>query len=125
MDLLNIKPATQKVEILHPGTGERTGFVIEVTSLESDAVKKVGRRQTDAMIRKRKQRMSAAEIEANAAERLSAAVVGWEWKGDAAWGGKKLDATKENIATVMETDWVRRQVEEAIGDEAAFFSGDQ
>lgn len=122
MDLLNIKPATQKVEILHPGTGERTGLVLEVTSMEADAVKRVNRRQMDKALRSRAKKMTAAEIEANATERLSAAVVGWEVTGTANLGGQKMDFTPENVATVMALDWLRRQVEEAIGDDAAFFS---
>ena len=123
MDLSSIKPDTQKVEINHPGTGRPTGFVIEVTSAESDAVKRVQRRHMDKALKSRGKKMSAADIEANLIEKTAAAVVGWEWKNGASWGGKKLDCTPENVATVLETGWVRSQVEEVIGDEAAFFSG--
>ena len=55
-------------------------------------------------------------------DRTIAAIVGWEWQGDASWGGKKLPFNKDNLASVLEAGWVRSQVEEAINDEQGFFS---
>ncbi|WAJ30946.1 hypothetical protein [Antarcticirhabdus aurantiaca] len=121
MDLQNIKPATQKVDIRHPGTGAATGLVFEVVSKQSDSVKAVERRQLDKQLRSRAKKATAADFESDMMDRTAAAVVGWEWKGDAAWGGKKLEFTKENVAAVLATSWVRNQVEEVINDDASFF----
>lgn len=122
MDLSAIKPATQKVEIIHPGSARPTGLVIEVTSAESDAVKRVVRRHIDFMIRGRGRKMSADKAEEHMIEKLAAAVVAWEWNGDAAWGGKKLECTPENVSLVLGTEWIRRQVGEVVEDEAGFFT---
>ncbi|MGP2493505.1 hypothetical protein ACTDI4_17980 [Mesorhizobium sp. PUT5] len=122
MDLAAIKPNTSKVEIIHPGSGDPTGLVIEVMSQESPAVRKILRRQTDRMIKRRGKKMTAEQIEEDAIERLAASVVGWEWKGNAAFGGKKLDCTPENVATVLGVSWIKGQVQEAVADEAEFFT---
>ena len=122
MDLSAIKPATQKVEIIHPGSSQATGLVIEVTSAESDPVKRVSRRHLDMMIRNRGRKMTADKAEEHMIEKLAAAVVGWEWEGDAAWGGKKLEFTPGNVSLVLGTEWIRRQIDEVVSDEAGFFS---
>lgn len=122
MDLLAIKADTQTVQIRHPGTGALTGLAFELASADSDAVKRVQRRQLDKMLRSgRNKKPSAEEIEAQTIERIGAAVVGWTWADKASWGGTKLEFTKENVATVLGTPWVRSQIQEVIEDEAGFF----
>lgn len=123
MDLSAIKPDTLPVEIRHPGTGLRTGLVIECSSLESDAVRRVKRKHMDASLRMRNRKPTASELEDRMLDIYCASVVGWQWNGDAAWtGGKKLDLTPENVRAVVSTPWIRKQIEEAIEDDQAFFS---
>lgn len=122
MDLAAIKPTTSKVEILHPGSSDPTGLVIEVTSQQSPAVKKVLRRQTDKLLKRRGRKTTAEQIEEDHIERLAASVVAWEWKGEAAFHGKKLDCTPENVAAVLGVSWIKEQVAEAVADEAEFFT---
>lgn len=122
MDLATIKPTTSKVEILHPGSSDPTGLVIEVTSQQSPAVKKVLRRQTDKLLKRRGRKTTAEQIEEDHIERLAASVVSWEWKGEAAFNGKKLDCTPENVAAVLGVSWIKEQVAEAVADEAEFFT---
>lgn len=121
MDIFSIKPATQEVAIINPGDGREMGLVFEVTSAESDAVKRVRRRQLDKALRSNRRKMTADQIEDNAIELTAAAVAGWEWKGSASAGGKKLEFTPENVAMVLKIDWIRKQVQEVIDDEAGFF----
>ena len=122
MDLSAITPSTIKVEIKHPGTGAPTGLVIECASLESEPVKRVQRAITDKVLRSRNRKPTAEQIEENAVEVIAAAVVGWEWKDGATWeGGKKLDFSLANVRTVVSVPWLRQQLDEALGDEAAFF----
>jgi hypothetical protein len=51
---------------------------------------------------------------------LAAAVLGWEGLTE---NGEPLPCTPENVTALL-TDyaWVRRQVDEAIGNDALFFS---
>lgn len=121
MDIFAIKPNTQKIDIRHPGSGSPIGFVIEVGSIESDAVKKVDRKHLDKQLRNRGKKPSSAEFEANMIERLAATVVGWEFTGDASLGGERPDFSREMAAKVLETAWLRNQVREVVEDEAAFF----
>lgn len=122
MDLSTITPSTLKVEIRHPGTGEPTGLVIECVSLQSEQVKRVQRSITDKVLRSRTRKLSAEQIEENAVEVLAAAVVGWEWRDGATWaGGKTLDFSPANVRVVVGVDWLRKQIDEALGDESAFF----
>ncbi|KQZ50725.1 hypothetical protein ASD54_10980 [Rhizobium sp. Root149] len=122
MDLLTIKPSTVDVHIKHPGTGANTGLVLEIASRDSDVVKAEFRRQLDKGLQRRSnKKMTADEIESRNLAILAASVTGWRWEGDASWGGKKLDYTKQNVLTVLSTSWVRKQVEEEADSEADFF----
>jgi hypothetical protein len=122
MDLSSIKAQTLKVEIIHPGSNKPTGLVVECTSRADPRVKKIERQHLDKLIRLRGRKTTAAEVEERQLESIVARIVGFEWQGDASWGGKKLDASPENIRTLLAEDWLKRQVEEAIGDEADFFT---
>lgn len=121
MDLSNIRPATVEVEVKHPGTGLPTGLVLECTSLEAEAVKRVQREITNKALRNRNRKPTAEQLEANAVDMMGAAVIGWKWNGDATWGGKKLDFSPANVRLVIAEGWLRGQLDEALGDEAAFF----
>lgn len=122
MDLSSINLVTQKVAIIHPGKGVETGLIIEVASAESDPVKRVSRRHLDKALRSRDRKVTVEQLEERALELSSAAVVGWEWTGDASMGGKKLEFTPANVATVLKIGWIRSQVEEVMKDEAGFFT---
>ena len=122
MDLSAIKPVTIDVRIQHPGTGVETGLVIKIASRQSEAVKTVTRRHLDKHIARRGKKMTIDDLETQNTEILTAAVTGWEWNGDASWGGKKLELTPENVAEILAVEWIRRQIEEATADEADFFT---
>ena len=122
MDLLAIRPNTVDLHIKHPGTGAATGLVLEVASRDSEPVRAALRKQLDRNLQRRSnKKMTAEDIEAQNLEVLSACVVGWRWEGTASWGGKKLEFTPENVAAVLGTPWVRKQVQEEADGEADFF----
>lgn len=122
MDLSSITPDTLDIEIRHPGTGEPTGLVIKAVSLQSEQVKAVTRRLQNKALRARNKVTTAETIEQNAIEILAAAVVGWTWGGEADWKGKKLEFLAGNVKIVLSEGWLATQVDEALRDEAAFFS---
>lgn len=123
MDLSTLKPVTIKVDINHPGTGLPTGLVIEVASVETEAVKKMQRKNIDKALRSRNRKLTAEQLEHSNREMVAAAVVSWDWSKDATWvGGKKLEFTFDNVMTVLGADWVYSQVKETVDDNAAFFT---
>ncbi len=72
-----------KLEMLHPHTGEPTGLILTLGSAEAPA--------DDLPLD---------------------AVSGWEWQGDANWGGVKLPFTPENLKAVLGV--FAEQIREAV-----------
>lgn len=123
MDILAIRPNTISIDIKHPGTGEPIGLRLHCLSLESDPVKAVERAIKNRALRGGRNTVTAEKIEDNTVEILSAAISGWEWKGGLSLGDlKNPPLTKENVAKVMQVGWIAKQVDTALGDEAAFFT---
>lgn len=123
MDILAIQPDTITVEIKHPGTSAPIGLTLQCVSLESDQVKAVERAIKNRALRGGRNTVTAEKIEDNTVEILSAAVVGWEWADDLTLGDlKKPPLNKANVAKLMQVGWIAKQVDTALGDEAAFFT---
>jgi hypothetical protein len=121
MDLEQVfTPRATRLEIKHPATKKATGLVLEIVSDYDARVKAAERAGRDKVIKAKE--LTPELAEENYLDRLVASVTGWEWNGDASWGGKKLAFTPANVATVLGNGAVRSQVEEARGDTAAFFA---
>lgn len=122
-DISSISPGTNVVEIVHPHTGDPIGLKITLRSQHSAEVQAVNRRITNDRLRTRSKNITAEKLEAAGIEVLTAAIVKWEWEGDASFGGEKLECNPQNIRRVMrEAPWIKAQVDDAFGNEAAFFS---
>ena len=124
MDLIaDIKPQNSTVEIKHPVTGEATGLVIELRPMHDPAVKAVQKRIGDRRLKQaaRNKALTTDELENNTSEMLAATMIGWQWKGDASFNGKKLEFTPGNVAVVLAVDWIAGQIDEALGDNSRFF----
>jgi hypothetical protein len=122
MDLSTITTSAQTVDIIHPGTGEEIGLKLQVISRDDPAVKRVQRRITDKRLKRGFRKVTAEQIDEENIEVLAAAVTNLIWGKDASWGGKKLECTPENVKLLLGQAWLRKQVEEAIGEDAEFFS---
>lgn len=123
MDILSIQPSTIKIDIKHPATAAPIGLVIECVSLEDDRVKTVERSIKNRALRGGRNTVTAEMIEGNTIEILAAAVVGWEWADGLTLGDlKNPPLNKANAAKVMAVSWIAKQVDTALGDEAAFFT---
>lgn len=121
MDILAIKPNTIIVQIKHPATGAPIGLQIECVSLEDDRVKAVERAIKNKALRGAK--MTAEKIEDNTVDLLAAAIVDWHWADDLSLGDlKSPPLTKLNVVKLLEVGWVAKQIDTALGDEAAFFA---
>lgn len=121
MDILAIKPSTISVDIKHPATGNPIGLVIECVSMESDEVKVVERRIKAQALKARGQ-MTPETIDSNAMALRAAAIVGWAWDDALTLGAlSNPPLTDANKAALLAVPWIAKQVDQALGDEAAFF----
>lgn len=146
MDLSNLKPSAIMVDILHPGTGEKLGITVSLSSLMDEKMKKVKRRIQDngyALQRKGKG-YSAEEIDVNTNLIVFTAMDGWSWSkplleeakpatdttaaiaavyGDEpSFHGEKPAFTQANVYKVFnELPWFREQLEEKTGETKSFF----
>ena len=121
MDILAIKPSTISVDIKHPATGTPIGLVIECVSLESDEVKAVERKIKTRVLKSRGQ-ITAEAMDANTIALISAAIVGWAWDDALTLGSLSNPAlTDANKAALLAVPWISKQIDQALGDDAAFF----
>ncbi|GLI23490.1 hypothetical protein GGQ86_002972 [Xanthobacter flavus] len=122
MDILAIQPNTITVEITHPKTGAPIGLSVECVSLESDAVKAVERQIKNAALKSGRNAMTAEKMEKNTVALLAASIVGWSWAEGLTLGSLSAPPlTSENKAKLLSVPWVAKQIDTALGDEAAFF----
>ena len=123
MDILAIQPNTIMVEITHPKTGASIGLSVECVSLESDAVKAVERQIKNAALRSGRNVMTAEKMEKNTVAILASAIVGWTWAEGLTLGSLSApQLTSENKAKLLAVPWIAKQIDAALGDEAAFFA---
>lgn len=123
MDILAIQPSTISVDIKHPATGAPIGLKVECVSLEDDRVKAVERTIKNRALRGGRNTVTAEKIEDNTVELLSAAIVGWEWADGLTLGDlKNPPLSKITVGKLLAVGWIAKQIDMALGDEAAFFS---
>lgn len=123
MDILAIQPSTISVDIKHPASGAPIGLKVECVSLEDDRVKQVERAIKNRALRGGRNTVTAEKIDDNTVEILSAAVIGWEWADGLTLGDlKNPPLSKINVGKLLAVAWIAKQVDQALGDEAAFFS---
>lgn len=125
MELSKLKanPSTV-IDLIHPDPEQNpTGVTITLASRDSDPVKAVMAKAMDkrlVALRKGSHKpVNPAEFEAEAINTLSAAVLDWSGLTE---GGEPLPCTPENVrALLTDNAWIRRQLDEAMGNEALFF----
>ncbi len=122
MDLLKLTPNTITVDLKHPGTDAPLGVKVELQSLESDEVKAVERTLKNKALRGGRNNVTAERIDDNTVAILSAAIVGWEFTGDANLAGDKKPACNAaNKRKLLQVPALAKQIDLALGNEAAFF----
>lgn len=123
-DLSELRSGTRVVAIKHPKTGAPTGVEWELRALDSTEAQAAKRRITDRRnkLSMKGKTFTAEEIEANAVELLASCSVGWTWRDDADWKGKKPDFNAVNVRAVLEgAPFIRLQLSEALDETEAFF----
>lgn len=123
MDLLSLTPNTIAADLKHPATGEPLGVTVELRSLESDEVKAVERQLKNKALKGGRNTVTAEKIDDNTVALLSAAIVSWTFSGEANLGGDKKPACNDaNKRKLLSVPALAKQIDEALGDEAAFFA---
>ena len=112
--------STRPLKILHPGTDEPTGLVLNLRPLTDRKVKKVKHDIQNKRLASRKFKVTSEQLENQTLEIHIACVESWEWNGDSYWGGKKLDFPEENVREVLSNPIVSDQVDADLGDIAGF-----
>lgn len=121
MDLSTLAPVVRDVPILNPATNEPTGLVLRLRALSSPEVKAAQARITNEGLIRRRVKLTSDAIDENTLRIVIAAVEGWEWGGDANFHGEKLAFNEANLRAVLKLDWVYKQINAELGDEASFF----
>lgn len=120
-DISTIVAAARTVDIKHPATAEPIGLKVTVLP-DSDPKVKAARRKWLNERLQRGMKVTAEKLEAQQLSIIEAAVSGWEWEGELTFHGEKPAFTDGNLRKVLkELPWIKSQLDEELGDEAAFF----
>lgn len=95
------------------------GVFVMLASRDSDAVKAVVAKNVDrriAAIRKGTKGVALSTVEAEAREVLKVAIIGIRDTTE-----DPMEFSPETVDELLAVDWVRRQLDEALGDESLFF----
>lgn len=121
-DITSIAPNERTVTINHPGTGEPIGLRVTMRPESSPEVESVRRKWLNEKLQRRSGRMTAERLEELQISLITAAVTGWEWEGELTFEGDKPEFSAANLRKVLKRlVWVKSQLDEELGDEAAFF----
>lgn len=121
MDISTIVAAERAVDIKHPANGEPIGLRITLRPDTDPAVVAARRRFLNERLARRG-KITAEKLEQQQNVVIAAAVAGWEWKGELTFEGSKPEFSETNLLKVLKKlPWVREQIDEELGDAAAFF----
>ncbi len=121
MDISTIVAAERAVEIKHPASGEPIGLRITVRPESDPAVVAARRRFLNDRLH-RGGKLTAEKLEQQQNAVIQAAVSGWDWQGELTFEGAKPEFSEANLARVLKRlPWVKQQLDEELGDTAAFF----
>lgn len=121
MDLTQIAAQTTDVEIKHPATFEPIGLLVKLRPMSSPEVRAVQRRITNENLRSRQAKLTAEKLDASRNQLLEAAVADWKWSGTANLNGETPKCTVDAVRELLKIDWIRDQLDTALGDESLFF----
>lgn len=124
MDLNNLKPVERIIQIVNPVNGQELGVKVSLLSITDSKLLKVKRRIVDEKLRleARGKIFKSEDIEENGNALIFNAMTGWEWSGDATFKGKKPVFDMKTVLEILtELPWFKKQIEEALEDEQAFF----
>lgn len=138
MDIGQIKPSENVLEIIHPGSKQNLGIRISLLSIDDERMKKIRRQILDRQIdlQRKGKAFKSEQIDDNTNLLLFSAMIGWEWYGitipatateperhePASFHGQNPTFNQTNVYAVFnELTWFRDQIDAKVGDTESFF----
>lgn len=124
MDLSTLKPTEREIEIVHPVTREPFDIKITLMSVTDERLAKLKRKFQDERLRleTKGKGFKAEDIDDNLKMLAFSSIIDWKWEGEANFHGEKPALNRNNAFRIFtELPWFLTQIQEAIGDEDAFF----
>lgn len=124
MDISSLKTSERVIEITDPRNGDNLGIKVSIVAINDPRLKKLKRKITDERLRleARGKNFKAGDVEENMNAILYTAMTGWVWEKGSDFNGSVPEFTRENVFAVFEAlPWFMNQIDEAVGDEKAFF----
>lgn len=120
-DISTIVAAARTVDIKHPATGNAIGLKITLLPDSDEKVKAAQRKCLNERMQRRG-KVTAELLDAQAFAITVASASGWDWDGEATFHGEKPEFSEANLRKVLkELPWIKDQLLEERGDDAAFF----
>jgi hypothetical protein len=123
MDISSIKPIeSAPVVITHPASGAPIGLTVNIRHTSDPKVQAVRRKHTDDLLKQGRNKLTAEKADELGLQVLVAAIVSFEWAEEASFNGEQPQATEANVRKLFKAaPWIKDQVNDALGDESAFF----
>lgn len=123
MDISSITAAERVVDIKHPSSAEPIGLRITILPESDQRVVAVRRKFLNERLQ-RGHKVTAEKLAAQQTSIICAAVSGWDWQGELNFHGEKPEFSEQALRQVMaELSWIKDQLDNELGDEAAFYQG--
>lgn len=113
-----------KFDIKNPATGNPIGLRIELRPFTDPKIRSVQRKITDKRLKlaARRKDFNAEQLEQASYDQLIAAIVNWEWLGNANFKGEKLSFTDANARMLFDAlPFIPAQIDEKLAEDEAFF----
>lgn len=121
MDISTLTPHERTIDIKHPVTGEPIGLQVTLRPESDPAVVSARRKWMNERL-SRGSKITAEKLEQQQIAVIAAAVSGWSFTGEATFEGSKPDFSEATLVKVLKKlPWVKAQIDEELGDTAAFF----
>lgn len=128
LNLTEQSDTPQPLEVLHPLTGQKTGFVIQVVGIESTKKRHFLRNIQEEMWNRAKDAFTAgaktadlSDEEKDLIDARTAAAVIVGWSGLTKSGAEVPFSEEKAVELLVKNPWLQRQVERAHRDEELFF----
>lgn len=131
MDISGIKSSATRLDIIHPGTGKKTGFSVMLRPMDDRHLKRVieASKTEGLKLAQRRKVPDAEEREHHATNTVIAAIESWSWDKDedgnqSSFEGEQLELSPANVRLIISKfpDFAT-QIEDVYEEKKRFFQG--